>query len=197
VAKLKKLWQFDFDPNAPKGDIHKFLSNRKEGPSDIYGMPVFADKRLYVAGGGDIFWGKNEAWLKCIDPTGSGDITTSGTVWTLPLDKHVMATPAVYNGLVFIADMGRKIRCIDAATGRQYWEQEAAGDFWASPLIADGKVYIGTKKGDFWVLDATREKKVRGTMDFKKSISGTATAANGTLYVATMTNLYALRKKAP
>ena len=196
VAKLKKIWQFDFDPNAPKGDIHKFLSNRKEGPSDIYGMPVVADKRVYVAGGGDIFWGKNEAWLKCIDATGSGDITASGTVWTLPLDKHVMATPAVYNGLVFIADMGRKIRCLDAAAGQQYWEQEAAGDFWASPLIADGKVYIGSKKGDFWVLDATREKKVRGTMDFKKPISGTATAANGTLYVATMTQLYALRKKA-
>src|SRR5207244_2121083 len=67
VRKLKKVWQFDFDPAAPKGDIHQYLSNRREGPSNIYGMPVFYRDRIYVAGGGDNFWGKNEAWLKCID----------------------------------------------------------------------------------------------------------------------------------
>ena len=39
-------------------------------------MPVFHNNRLYVAGGGDIWWGKNEAWLKCIDATRTGDITT-------------------------------------------------------------------------------------------------------------------------
>ena len=196
VAKLKMVWQFDIDPAAPKTDIHRYVSNRKEGPSDIYGMPVFANKHLYVAGGGDIFWGKNEAWLKCIDPTKTGDITSSGEIWSYPLDKHTMSTPAVANGLVFIADAGRKVHCVDAETGKPYWTHETKGDFWASPLVADGKVYIGSKKGDFWVFTASKEKQVLATMDFKKGISGTATAANGVLYVATMTDLYALKKGA-
>src|SRR5437660_2870541 len=39
VRMLKKVWQFDFDPTAPKGDIHQYLSNRREGPSNVYGMP--------------------------------------------------------------------------------------------------------------------------------------------------------------
>ena len=55
--------------------MHRFNSNRRESPSNIYGMPVFHGNRLYVAGGGDIFWGKNEAWLKCLDATGAGDMT--------------------------------------------------------------------------------------------------------------------------
>src|SRR5207245_10942756 len=38
VRMLKKVWQFDFDPTAPKGDIHQYLSNRREGPSNVYGM---------------------------------------------------------------------------------------------------------------------------------------------------------------
>src|SRR5690606_31048858 len=66
-ADLKKIWSFDFDPTAPKTEIHKYNSNRREGPSNLYGMPVFHNGLLYVAGGGDIWWGKNEAWLKCID----------------------------------------------------------------------------------------------------------------------------------
>ena len=43
VAKLKKIWWFDFDPAAPKENVHRFNTNRREGPSNIYGMPVFAD----------------------------------------------------------------------------------------------------------------------------------------------------------
>src|SRR5207247_1456007 len=31
-AQLRKVWQFDFDPTAPKGDVHPYLSNRREGP---------------------------------------------------------------------------------------------------------------------------------------------------------------------
>ena len=100
-----KVWQFDFDPGAPKTNVHRYNSNRHESPSNFYGMPVFYNNRLYVAGGGDIWWGKNEAWLKCLDATRTGDITTNGLVWSYPLQKHVLSTPAVYHGLVFIADM--------------------------------------------------------------------------------------------
>jgi outer membrane protein assembly factor BamB len=196
VQKLKKVWSFDPDPTAPKTDVHSYLSNRQQGPSDIYAMPVFYDNRLYIAGGGDIFWGKNEAWLKCIDPTRTGDVTGTAEVWSAPLDRHVMSTPAIHDGLAFVADAGRKIHCIDAETGREYWSQETRGDFWASPLVADGKVYIGTRRGDFWILAASKEKKVLSMVDFKKPISGTATAANGMLFVATMNNLYALRQGA-
>jgi hypothetical protein len=196
VQKLKKIWSFDPDPTAPKDDVHRFLSNRQQGPSDIYAMPVFYDNRLYVAGGGDIFWGKNEAWLKCIDPTRTGNVTGTAEVWSAPLDKHVMSTPAIHEGLAFIADAGRKVHCIDAETGREYWSQETRGDFWASPLVADGKVYIGTRKGDFWIFAASKEKQVLASVTFKRPISGTATAANGTLFVATMTDLYAIRQGA-
>ena len=87
---LRKVWQFDFDPTAPKTNVHQYLSNRHESPSDFFGMPVFDNNRIYVAGGGDIWWGKNEAWLKCIDATRTGDITTNGLVWSYPLQKHVM-----------------------------------------------------------------------------------------------------------
>jgi outer membrane protein assembly factor BamB len=193
VRRLKKVFQFDFDPTAPKANTHQYLSNRREGPSNIYGMPVFYRNRIYLAGGGDVFWGKNEAWLKCIDATKTGDITTNGLIWSYPLQKHVMSTPAIYNGLLFIADCGRAFHCVDVETGKPYWTEEIKGDTWASPLVADGKVYLGTRSGNFYVFAAGKEKKVLASIELGDPISATATAANGVLYVATMSRLYALQ----
>ena len=193
-AKLKKIFQFDFDPNAPKENIHRFTSNRREGPSTIYGMPVFDENRLYVAGGGDLFWGKNEAWLKCIDVTGQGDITSNGQVWSYALERHVVSTPSVTRELVFISDCGRKLHCLDKKSGKAIWTHDIAGETWGSPLIADGKLYLGTRSGHFYVLAAEKEKRELSHIELGAPISATATAANGALYVATMTHLYAVAK---
>ncbi len=192
LATLKKVWQFDFDPTAPKGDIHPYLSNRREGPSNIYGMPVFHHGRLYLAGGGDIWWGKNEAWLKCIDPSKTGDITADALLWSYPLQRHVLGTPALQDGLVYIADAGRMMHCVDAETGRPCWTQEIEGEVWASPMVADGKVYLGTRSGQYWIFAAGREKKILGTFELGAPISATTTVANGVIYIATMNHLYAV-----
>jgi outer membrane protein assembly factor BamB len=192
---LSKVWQFDFDPGAPKTNVHRFNSNRRESPSNVFGMPVFSGNRIYVAGGGDIWWGKNEAWLKCIDATRTGDVTTNGLIWTYPLQKHVMSTPAVSKGLVFIADCGRLLHCVDATNGTACWTHEIAGEAWASPFVADGKVYLGTRGGKFYVFAADREKKLLCELDLASPISSTPTVANGVLYVATMSRLYAVAKR--
>ncbi len=82
----------------------------------------------------------------------------------------------------------------DAETGKPYWTHEIKGEVWASPLVADGKVYLGTRSGDFWVFAASKEKRVLSSVELGNPVSATATAANGVLYVATMTELYAVRK---
>lgn len=192
-ARLKTVFVFDFDPAAPKTEVHRFTQNRRESPSNIFGMPVFLNGRLYVAGGGDIFWGKNEAWLKCVEISSLGGGARTNSLWSYPLEKHVMSTPAVFNGLAFLPDCGRKMHCVEAATGQPVWTHDIKGDAWASAYVADGKVYLGTRSGNFYVWAASREKSVLAELELKSPISATATAANGVLYVATMQNLYALR----
>lgn len=190
---LKKVWHFDFDPEAPKTNVHKYNSNRRESPSNFFGMPVFHEGKIYLAGGGDIWWGKNQAWLKCIDPSGKGDLTATATVWSYDLNRHVLATPAVHDGMVFIADIGRTFHCVDAKTGKTLWTHDIKGDAWGSALVADGKVYFGSRGGEFYVFAASREKEVLATVNLVSGISATPVAANGVLYVATMTHLYALK----
>jgi outer membrane protein assembly factor BamB len=195
IATLKKVWHYDFDPSGPKENVHRFTSNRKESPSNMYGMPVFWGERLYVAGGGDFWWGKNEAWLKCIDPRGTGDITANAGVWSYALQKHVFATPVIHDGLAFVPDTTHTLHCVEAATGKPVWIHELKGECWASPFVADGKIYLGTRSGQFYIFAATRENKLLSTLELGSPVSSTATAANGVLFVATMSHLYAVQEK--
>ena len=135
---------------------------------------------------------KTEAWLKCIEVKQPGGGVRTNALWSYALEKHVMSTPAVYNGLVFMADCGRRMHCVDAATGQALWTDDIKGEAWASPYVADGKVYLGTRSGHCYVWTASKEKQLLADLDLKVPISGTATAANGVLYVAMMQNLYAI-----
>ena len=197
VKRLERVWRFDCDPAAPKEDVHRFNGNRMESPSNIKSMPVFYKNRLYVTGGGDIWWGKNEAWLQCIDATQTGDITDRGRLWSYPLERHCCATPSIDHGLVFVGDCGRQLHCVDAETGRPHWTHTLGGAIWGSTLAADGKVYVGSQYGDFWILAAQPSKQVLLSTKFDSPIVSTPAAANGVLYVATQERLYAVQATRP
>ena len=195
VLNMNAVWKFDIDPTGPKENVHQFTTNRMEGPSSIFGMPVVENGKLFVAGGGDTWWGKTHCWLKCINPAGQSDVTSTNQVWSLDLVKHVMSTPAIANGLIYIADLGGNLYCVDEKSGQTVWTQDIEGDAWASPYVADGKVYLGTRKGMFYVLAAGREKKLLMSQKLNAPISSTTVAANGVIYVATMKTLYTLALK--
>jgi outer membrane protein assembly factor BamB len=191
IARLKTVWRFDPDPTAPKQDVHRFVGNRREGPSVIMGMPVAEGGRLYLTAGGDPWWGKRQGSLKCLKLDGTGDATPTAELWSYPLPRETCSTPAVHGDLVFVTDVGGTLHCVDAETGKACWTHKAVGECWASPLVADRKVYVGTRRGQFLIFAAEREKRLIGKTHVGEGVNGTAVAANGVLYVPTMTKLYA------
>ena len=195
VQSFKKVWQFDCDPNAPKENIHDYLKNREESPINFMGMPVFYKNRIYVTGGGDIWWGKKEAWLKCIDATKMGDITETGEIWTYELEQHSASTPAISKGLVYVTDCGKNLHCVDAETGSPYWLHKLSRDSWSSALVADDKVYVGSRGSDFWILDEGKNVNILDYQKLDSPIHSSPAAANGVLYISTMNRLYAIKKE--
>ncbi len=190
LAKLKPRWQYDMDPSAPKEKVHLFTQNKQDGPSNIYGMPVVANGKLFVAGGGDVFWGKNKSWLKCVDASNGKEL------WSYELGKHTLSTAAVHDGLVYVTDADGTLHCVEEKTGAPVWTHAMNGSFWSSPMIADGKIFLGTRKGNFCVLAAGREKKILTNLELKSPISSTVTVANEVVYLTTMNQLWALKLEA-
>jgi outer membrane protein assembly factor BamB len=197
---LELVWRFDCDPAAPKEHVHQYIrGDREASPSNIWSAPVILDNRLYVTVGGDYFWGKRKAWLKCIDATQMGDITETGQIWSSDLARHCTTTPAVHQGLVYVGDQGPTFRCIDAATGEVHWTHRPRGEVWSSPLCVDGKVYFsswlrGRGGGDLYVFEAAREKKLLARIDLGSRTYSAPVAASGVLYITTMNTLYAVSK---
>jgi outer membrane protein assembly factor BamB len=194
VAVLKTAWWFDCDPAAPRENPCTWNGNRKEGPSNILSMPVFLDGRVYVTGGGDTWWGKSEAWVKCLDAGGAGEVTATALRWSAPLLKHCMSTVAIRDGVLFVADLGHALHALDVKTGQELWSQELPGEVWNGALAADGRVYVADRKGTLTVLAAAREKRLLSQVQLDGPISAAPVAANGSLFIATSTSLYAFGK---
>ena len=66
------------------------------------------------------------------------------------------------------------------------------GHIWGSPYVVDGRVYIGNEDGILWAFKVSKKKKLLAQTEMSAPIYATPVAANGTLYVATQNQLYAV-----
>lgn len=192
VQSLERVWRFDCDPEGPKEDQFRYSKNIKEGPSQIVGMPVFYKDRVYVTAGGDVWWGKRQSWLKCIDATQTGDITKTAEKWSYSIPRQSTSTPAILSGLVFVTDDAGNVHCVDAETGEGYWTHRLGRSIWGSALGAEDRIYVGARDGSFAIFAADKTKNILFETRFPDEINGTPAAENGVLFVNTLTRLYAI-----
>ncbi|MCK4294321.1 MAG: PQQ-binding-like beta-propeller repeat protein [Planctomycetes bacterium] len=205
-AHLKKVWSYDCNPAEYKfldgkeipyyrGDKRKSNSPNKNdgkyvGPNQIIATPVFHKGRVYVAIGQDPAHGRGRGMLHCIDASKTGDITKTGVIWTYDDIDRSMATAGVADGLVYLVDVGGRLHCVDAETGKRCWVYETNNETWGGPLVADGKLYFGNKRS-FYILAAGRELKLLSTLRMSAPVFSTPIAANGVLYIASNRYLWA------
>ncbi|MCS7024487.1 MAG: PQQ-binding-like beta-propeller repeat protein [Bryobacteraceae bacterium] len=179
----KKLWEFDTNP---KDSVWPKTRN------ETISTPVIYEGLVYVANGQDPEHGEGVGHLYAIDGTKRGDITQTGQVWHYGEIRRSISTGAVYKGLVFYADFSGFLHCLDAKTGKLYWKHDMLAAVWGSPMVIDGKVYLGDEDGDVVILEASTTKKLIAEMNMGSSVYCTPVAANGTLFIANRNQLYAL-----
>lgn len=195
VKALKELWRYDCNPATYRLKNNKPIKYATfDGPSEVIATPVLYNNRVYVPIGQDPEHGDGVGQFVCIDATKSGDVTKTATVWANNKVGRSLSTPSIINGLVFVGEFAGKVHCLDAETGVIYWTHDTKSRIWASSLVVDGKVYVGTEDGDVVILDAAKKLKVHPAVDMRTPVYSSPVVANGTLYIATMTHLYAIRK---
>ena len=103
-------------------------------------VPDFANGLIYVVNGkpGDIY---------AVEPGGSGDVTSSQMKWHGNPERsrgRDLPSPAAVGDYVIVVGMSGNATCFDARTGEVYWSEPLGeeGQFAASPLVANGHVYI-------------------------------------------------------
>jgi outer membrane protein assembly factor BamB len=164
--------------------------------NELISTPVVYEGLVYIANGQDPEHGEGVGHMYAIDPTKRGDITESGRVWHYTDIRRSISTPAIRDGIVYMADFSGFFHAVDAKTGKQIWKYDMLAAMWGSALLADGKLYLGDEDGDVVVMQAGKEKKLIFETNMGSSVYSTAVPANGTLFIATRNILYALAQGA-
>ena len=186
LATGKRLWEFDLNP---KDSVWPKTRN------EVISTPIIIDNVVYIANGQDPEHGEGVGHLYAIDPTKRGDITTTGQIWHYDDIRRSISTGALYNGVLYYSDFSGFLHAVDAKTGKQVWKHDMFAAIWGSPIVIDGKVYLGDEDGDVTILNADRTMKVVAENNMGSSVYSTAVPANGTLFIVNRNQLVALAEK--
>lgn len=129
--------------------------------------------------------------LIAFKPDGQGDLTKN-IVWQTRRNAANTPTPLlVGDELYMLADNGF-LTCYDAKTGEIHWSERLAGKAYsASPIYADGNIYVTSEEGVGQIIAAGKEfREVAGPFDLKEKTFATFVPVDGALYVRTESQLY-------
>ena len=102
-------------------------------------------------------------------------------------------TVAIKDDLLFISDFSGVFHCLDAKTGKVHWTHDMFSAAWGSPLIVGNHVMVGDEDGKLSIFELRAEKHDPiAEIDLGNSIYTTPIMANGVLFIATKTHLFAI-----
>lgn len=124
---------------------------------------------------------------------GSGDVTDTHVEWTFNKLLPNVATPLLYEGVLYMVKDGGILVSLDAETGRQIKAGRltgALGKYFASPVAADGKLYLLDETGAVTVVKAGGEWEILSSWASGEGGNATPAIVDGRIYLRTHENLY-------
>ena len=101
--------------------------------------------------------GFGKADLLAVRPDGAGDVTDSHIEWKVTKSIGSKPSPLLTDGLIYnVHDQG-VATCVEATTGKEVWTHRLGGNFSASPIYGDGKIYFLSQEGKTHVVKPGRE----------------------------------------
>jgi len=134
--------------------------------------------------------------------------------------RRSLSIPVIKDNVLYTADYAGFFHCLDAKTGKVYWRYDMLSACWGSPLLVDGKVYIGDEDGDVLVFRHSAQPRIAmkaaqtddgrtqfvpikdcwvpdliNEFNMGSSIYMTPIVANNVLYIATRAHLFAIAEE--
>ena len=136
-----------------------------------------------------------------VDRNDDGEIDFEETM------HRTCGTVAIKDDILYIADFSGLFHCLDAKTGKPHWVYDMLAACWASPMIVDGKVYVGDEDGDISSFrhSSNPEEAMKdedgelrphyGEINMLNSVYTTPVVADNVLYISNRTHLFAIEQE--
>ena len=161
--------------------------------------PVFSDGLIIVSSGRG-----PERPVFAIRPGATGDITlrdgetsNKSIAWSKTRRGGYMPTPLIYRGEVYVLNNDGILACFDLKSGTEHYADRVphrSFGFSASPVAADGKIYLAGEDGVVFVLEAGHKLKLLATNPLGEPLMASPALSEGTLYLRGSRHLFAVGK---
>lgn len=184
LAVTVKKWILGFDPKT--GDELW----RCEGISDYICPSIVSHEGILYA------MGARSSQVIAVRSGGRGDVTNTHKLWHKNVGANV-CSPVVHDGhLYWVSDRTNDAYCLSLADGSVKYSEPVGPQPYASPLLADGKLYVVTRNGGTLVLAAKPqfEKLALNILDDKSTFNASVIAYDGALFLRSDENMYCIKK---
>jgi len=186
-------------PEVPN-DVRIFQRDGKDGVGEIFLHQMFwlfdknKDNHIDEAEWNNILKTPFNNSLIAIRPGGAGDISETHIAFQVKKGAPEVPSPLFYQGRIYMVRNGGVLTVVDAKSGKEAYPQarlSPGGIFYASPVAADGKVYLCSDAGVVIVLKSSGKFEVLAENDLGETIRATPALVDGVIYMRTAGHLWA------
>jgi len=141
--------------------------------------------------------------IAALDTRRRGDLKDDAFKWKTYGFLPTYASPVMDAERLYTVDNGAIVAAFDLQTGKRLWQRSLGTLQKGSPVLADGKLYVGTENGKFFILRPSAtgvdvlDEELFGTADTPEPIIASPIVADGRIYVTSMEATYAVGKRVP
>jgi PQQ-like domain len=142
--------------------------------------------------------------IYAIKPGASGDITlkkdqtsSESVAWSTPRGGPYIPTPVIYGDHLYVLAITGVLTSYDVRTGQRIYQQRVGmgGSFSASPVAAEGKLYISSEDGDVYVVKAGPQYELLASNSIGEVLMASPAISDGTLFFRGLRNVFAIKQK--
>ena len=172
---------------APKTGQELWRFRYPKGYSNVP-RPVYGQGLVFLCSGYD------NPWIYAVRPDGAGDVTESHMAWKLDKGAPLNPSPLLIGSELYLVDDSGIATCLDAKSGTQHWKKRIGGNFTASLLLAEDRIYMLDEAGKTYVIAPTKEEyRELAVNELPGRTQATIAAADESLFLRTDKSLYRIQ----
>ncbi len=169
----------------------------------ILNSALFRDNVAYITHGEENIDTTEMGMIAAVDATKTGALGADAFKWRTRGFLPTFASPVMDGERLYTVDNSAIVGAFDLKTGARLWEKTLGTLQKGSPVLADGKLYVGTENGKFYILRPSAtgvevlDEDLLGTAQTPEPIVASPIVADGRVYVTSMEATYAIGKRVP
>jgi outer membrane protein assembly factor BamB len=146
--------------------------------------PVYGHGLVYIT------TGFQQPSVIAVRADGTGDVTRTHIAWTVSRGAPLTPSPLLVGDELYIVSDGGIASCLDAKTGALHWQMRLGGTYSASPVFADGRIYLLGEHGSAMAILPGKEFRRVGMSTLDGAMLASMAVSNASFFIRTDSHLY-------